>query len=51
MMFTPNGPNAGPSGGPADASPPVTNDEMFCVLAIIFLVFEYDLFLTMLMKV
>jgi len=34
-MFTPIGPNAGPSGGPADASPPVTSDEMVCLFPLI----------------
>jgi hypothetical protein len=28
IMFTPNGPSAGPNGGPAEACPPVTNAEM-----------------------
>ncbi len=30
MMLTPSGPIAGPSGGPAEACPPVTRDEIFC---------------------
>ena len=29
-MLTPRGPNAGPNGGPADAAPPVTSDDIFC---------------------
>ena len=30
IMLTPIGPSAGPSGGPAEASPPVTSDEIVC---------------------
>jgi len=34
-MFTPIGPNAGHRVGPAEASPPVTSDEMVCLSPII----------------
>nr|ABZ10079.1 hypothetical protein ALOHA_HF4000APKG10F15ctg6g7 [uncultured marine crenarchaeote HF4000_APKG10F15] len=31
MIFTPIGPNVGPRGGPAEASPPVISDETVCL--------------------
>ena len=48
-ILTPIGPKAGPSGGPAEASPPVTNDEILCLSPIIFFYRRYDLFLPIMM--